>query len=88
MHHSWHTAQEDLALAEFIIEKHANLLSDEEQLAMPQINLRTDSTPEYIVPEWILEIAEVFDDRYGLKHGDYVTRCVLTHYLTKNSSVH
>ncbi len=88
MQEDWPTAQEDLHIANTVIKKYIDLLQDDEQLPMPHILLRSDSYPSYWAPDWMLELAEIFGDRYGLIQGDYVTRRVLTHYLLQGNTIH
>lgn len=88
MQEDWPTAQEDLHIAHAIIQKYVELLQEGESLPMPHILLRSDSHPNYWAPDWMLELAETFSERYGLMQGDYVTRRVLTHYLLQDKTIH
>lgn len=88
MQEDWPTAQDDLRLANAIIRKHVELLQEGETLPMPRITLLTDSYPRYWTPDWMLELAHTFSDRYGLTKGDYVMQRVLTHYLLQGHTVH
>ena len=88
MQDNWITEQDDLSIATDIIEKHINLLDVDEHLPMPKIIARLDNALEYVTPDWMLEIAETFDDRYGLQQGDFVTRRVLTHFLLNGRVIH
>jgi hypothetical protein len=88
MQENWPTEQEDLAIANDIIEKHIDMLDEHAELPMPRIMARLDNAVEYLTPDWMIEIAEAFDERYGLTQGDYITRRVLTHYLLRGKVVH
>ncbi len=88
MQEPWSTVQDDLSLANEIIDKYVDLLAEGEELPMPRIVARLDNALEYWMPEWMLEIAETFSDRYGIEQGDYVTRRVFTHYLLQGKTIH
>lgn len=81
-------AQEDLAIAEAVIKKHIDLLPDGESLPMPKLLIGVECALEYTSPAWMLELSEVFGDRYGLFKGEHITRCVLLHYLLKGKTIH
>ena len=76
----WDTQEYDLNIARKIIEKYA---ADREEVGLLQcvFNVKKKSL-SYELADWIPMLAKEFMDEYGAEQGDFITRKVITYFIT------
>ncbi len=87
MNKEWPSREEDLQDAKFIMNKH----NDFEELSFNMLDItitRTDNQLKVKAPEWMVEMAQYFDEKYGDDLGRNITRKVITNLLLKNVTIH
>lgn len=87
MSRKWPTKEQDLRIAHLIMDKFSDEGNDElglfEIVVDPQrkrMNLR--------LAHWVLVMTEQFKSMYGARHGDFVTRQVLSDCITHGETIH
>lgn len=88
MFNDWPTKDSDLALAEKILLKHVDMNEGE---PISVIDCYIDKYKERMdmqLSDWIVELTEIFTQKYGDRQGEKVTRYIVTHCLTEGQTIH
>ncbi len=84
---NWPTQEEDLLLAQVIIDKHVDLndgksLDVFEYVVENRLELKSEQ------PEWVLEIMDVFQQQYGLETGLDISFKVFSRCMIDGETIH
>ncbi len=79
--------QEVLQIVREIIERYIDL-NDGEALPMLEVLLHENERIEYKMPDWLAEVNEVLDARYGSEEGGELIRQVLSAHIIGDDVVH
>lgn len=88
MKKTWHTKDKDMHIAQQIIEEYAND-HDSETLGLFELVVNQHKKRmNFKLANWVVIIAHRFNALYGAKHGDYVTRQVISQCITQGETLH
>ena len=88
MQQSWSTEKIDIAAATSIMKKHREL-NDNEPLAFMEAVIDKEKEGVKFQPsEWVLELEQYFQDKYGYEQGQAITGQIITQCLLKGEVVH
>lgn len=83
----WPTKQIDLSYAESVLKKHMDF-NDGEPLGLFEITNKEEIPSDMRVADWVIELLDHYQAKYGKDHGDVITRKVVSSCLTKGHTVH
>ena len=83
----WETQRVDMQDAKEIIEKH-KAINQGKSLGMIEFVVEANEPLHMKRPDWIIEIAEFFDYKYGVDKGYHVTALVLNQLLLQTKTIH
>jgi hypothetical protein len=88
MEHYWPTKEQDMHLAQLIMEAY----SDEQQSdSLGLFELVVDQEEKkmgFRLSSWVLALAQQFNLLYGADQGDYVTRLVVSRCMVQGQTLH
>lgn len=88
MKKSWDTKDQDMQAASVIIREYASD-NNVEQVGMIELVVDIeDKEMRFRMAKWILELADHFYDEYGMEKGEFITRQVISQYLTQGKTLH
>ena len=83
----WTTEENDLQLAEKIIDKYLDY-SGGEPLGIFELEIGNGESMDFRLSDWICELHDQFESLYGQEQGDSVTRKVVSRCLTVGETLH
>ena len=88
MEKKWPTKEKDLEAAKNIIEDYVRI-NDGDTLGIFEVTVRDNKeVPDVHLAEWVINISDYFQDKYGPTQGDFVTKMVISRCLTQGNVVH
>lgn len=84
---NWPTKEKDLAEAVSIIQYYQEL-NDNEPLELFDASAHQDGSLVVENPEWVIAIADRFDELYGFEQGAIITEWVMTQVLLRDETIH
>ncbi len=88
MQSKWLTKEKDLEAAQNIIEEYARI-HDGDSLGIFEVTVREDKeVPDVRLAEWVVNITDYFQEKYGPDQGDFVTKMVISRCLTQGNIIH
>ncbi len=84
---TWQTKDKDLALAQDILHQH---YADAEgyEVGFQEILFNPDGDIQVQRADWVIELEETFEAKYGLKEGRTISQRVMTALLTQGHDIH
>lgn len=86
-HNEWPTKENDLKVASAIMTKYQEL-NDAQSLGLFEVNVNEGKDPDVRLAEWVIEMADYFQEQYGAEQGELVTRLIVGKYLTAGHTIH
>lgn len=88
MDNNWATKDKDLTAAEKIMETYAKE-QNAEAIGLFELVVNTEEKRmNFRLSNWVLALVEYFSSVYGVDHGDFVTRKVITQCFTSGQTIH
>ena len=87
MQEDWMTEANDLEIAEEIINKHIEL-NEGEPLGLFEITLYDEKNACCEVADCLIELAEHFNDLYGVERGSFVTKKIIARCMIGEATIH
>jgi hypothetical protein len=88
MNNKWPTKDNDMQVAEQIIEEYANRV-DSQALGLFELVLNPgEKRMAFRLSNWVVMLADYFMSQYGPSQGDYVTRKVISKCLVNGQTLH
>lgn len=88
MNKEWPTQEKDMFVALRIIQEYADV-SDCESIGLFELIFdEQKKRMSFRLSTWVKLLAEHFKDKYGADQGDFVTRQVISKYMTQGQTVH
>ena len=88
MSKQWPTKIQDLHLAQVIMEEFASQQQTESLGLFELVVNETEKRMNFRLSNWVLAIAERFNDMYGPSQGEFVTRQVVSRCMTQGQTLH
>lgn len=88
MNTDWPSRDQDLQDAKYIISRYQE---DNDVDGVPVVDVLVNQSNKKITlraPEWMVEVAEFFDEKYGSEMGREITKKVITRCLLSNATIH
>ncbi len=88
MDKSWPTKERDVHTAKLIMEEYAK---DQESESLGLFELVVDQNEKrmnFRLANWVLALAQHFNSIYGVTHGDYVTRQIVSRCIIQGKTLH
>lgn len=83
----WKTKQQDLALAQDIINRYCDETGSTE-VGIQEVTIMPEGSMQVERAEWVIRLEEALEHKYGVKVGDDITRRVLATLITQGQSLH
>ncbi len=87
MQEEWATEVDDLKMAEEIVNKHLER-NEGEPLGFFEIIVEDEETSHCELSDWLVELAEQYDELYGEEQALYVMKRVIGCYMLAGSTIH
>lgn len=88
MQSKWLTKEKDLEAAKNIIEEYVRI-HEGDTLGIFEVTVRENKeAPDVHLAEWVVNIADYFQEKYGPEQGDFVTKMVISRCLTQGNVIH
>lgn len=85
---NWPTKDKDMHIAQLIMEEYAKE-NDTDTLGLFELVVDAEEKKmDYQLSNWVIALAEHFTSLYGANQGDYITRQVISKYITQEQTVH
>lgn len=84
---TWQTQADDMAFAEATINKHIEL-NEGEPIGLFEIIIKPNESIDVCVADWVIELSEHFDEKYGEEQGAYITKMIVGRCLTRGETLH
>jgi hypothetical protein len=84
---NWPTQAIDLKDAEIIISKYIDF-NDGEALGMFEIVLTKGDAVDFRIADWVIELSDFFNGKYGPEEGAHITKMVLSKCLINGDNIH
>lgn len=88
MNKDWPTKDKDMYTAQRIMEEYANEQNSDSLGLFELVVNQEEKRMDFRLSSWVLTLAEHFKSLYGVAHGDFVTRQVISRCITKDETVH
>ncbi|KTD53060.1 hypothetical protein Lqui_0015 [Legionella quinlivanii] len=88
MNKDWPTRDKDMYTAQVIMEEYANKNKSEALGLFELVVDKEEKRMNFRISGWVRTLAEYFKSVYGANQGDFVTRQVISHCLTKGETIH
>lgn len=83
----WQTKAEDIKIAKELLLRHCTD-EQETEVGLQEVRLVEDGGVWITRADWVIELEEFFEARYGEVEGNLVTKRVVTALLTQGERVH
>lgn len=83
----WPTKETDLKAASAIIAKYLDL-HETNSLGLFEVTPNGANEPGVRLAEWVIEMVDYFKEQYGEEQGEWVSRLVVSKYLTMGHRIH
>jgi hypothetical protein len=88
MNKNWPTKDKDMSLAQQIMEDYARE-HNTDSLGLFELVINTEEKRmDFRLSSWVVFLAKHFKSMYGANQGDFVTRQIISRYITKDQTVH
>lgn len=88
MNQDWPTREKDLLDARSIMEEYA-CERESESLGLFEISVdQIQKRMNFCLSGWVILLAKHFTSTYGVNHGDFITRQVISRCITQDSTLH
>jgi len=88
MNIEWPNKEHDLEIASKIIEEYIEQ-TDGGQLGLFELVIsHKKEASDLRISGWVIAIAEYFRSEYGLEHGNFVTKMIISKCLTNGNTLH
>ena len=88
MNKNWPTKNKDMHIAHLIMEAYANK-QDSESLGLFELVVnQEEKRMNFRLSNWVLALAQQFNDMYGAHQGDYVIRQVISRCMVQGQTLH
>lgn len=87
MQNDWPTQENDLRIAKNIISKHIDF-NDGEPLSVLECTISTSKEIDLELSDWIVELAETFNEKYGVSQGSLITDRIVSKCLFHGEKIH
>ena len=88
MNKNWPTREKDIYTAQRIMEEYANEQNSDSLGLFELVVNQEEKRMDFRLSSWVLTLAEHFKSLYGASQGDFVTRRVISHCITKGETLH
>ncbi|MFY7697287.1 MAG: hypothetical protein ACOVQX_00400 [Legionella sp.] len=88
MNKDWPTKEQDMHIAELIIEEYAKN-NDTDSLGLFELVVNPEEKRMMLrLANWVIVLAKHFNSIYGTTQGDYVTRQVISRCIIQGNTLH
>ena len=88
MNKNWPTKEKDMFVAQRIMEEYATE-QNTDSLGLFEVVVNTaEKRMDFRLSSWVMVLAEHFKSLYGESRGDFITRQVISHCITKGETLH
>lgn len=88
MDKNWPTKDKDMSAAQRIMEEYARE-QNTDSLGLFELVVNTEEKRmDFRLSSWVVLLAEHFKSLYGASQGDFITRQVISRYITKDETLH
>ena len=84
---SWPTKEQDMQVAQYIIDKYVELNGGKD-LEVLECTVDDCLEIQFSQPEWVVELIDTFQDKYGFEHGKEVALKIISNCMIKDATVH
>lgn len=84
---TWITQADDIEFAEQTINKHIEL-NEGEPIGLFEIVIKPNDAVDICVADWVIELSNHFDEKYGKEKGAYITKMIVSRCLTRGETLH
>jgi hypothetical protein len=88
MNKSWPTKDKDMSTAQRIMEQYANDQNTESLGLFELVVNQKEKRMDFKLSSWVMVLAQHFKSVYGANQGDFVTRSVISHCITRGETLH
>ena len=88
MSSSWPTKEKDLQIAQVIMEEFAKLENTESLGLFELVVDQKEKRMNFRLANWVVTLANHYNNLYGSTQGDYVTRQVISRCITQGETLH
>lgn len=82
----WPTQHDDLYIAEQIIQDYAEEHNNE-PIGLLEVHISDDDI-KVGIPAWVKQLNEHFHREYGYDRGDFITKLVISNFMTRGQTIH
>jgi len=88
MNKNWPTKDKDMQIARLIMEEYA-MRQECESLGLLEVVVnQEEKSMNFRMASWVLTLAQQFNSMYGAFKGDYITRQVISKWMTEGQVIH
>ena len=88
MNKNWPTKDKDTQIARLIMEEYA-MRQECESLGLLEVVVnQEEKSMNFRMASWVLTLAQQFNSMYGAFKGDYITRQVISKWMTEGQVIH
>lgn len=88
MNKNWPTKEQDMSAAQRIMEEYATQQNTDSLGLFEVVVNQEEKRMDFQLSSWVALLAEHFKSLYGASKGDFVTRRVISHCITKGETLH
>ena len=88
MSSNWPTKEKDLQSAQVIMEEFAKLENTESLGLFELVVDQKEKRMNFRLANWVVTLANHYNNLYGSTQGDYVTRQVISRCITQGETLH
>jgi len=79
--------KDDELWVEGLINKHIEL-NEGEPIGLFEININKNNAVDICISDWVIEISDYFDEKYGAEKGLAITKYMVGKCLTRGQTLH
>lgn len=88
MNKNWPTKEKDLRIAQLIMENYANKQNTEALGLFELVVNQNEKRMNFRLSNWVVALAQQFNEMYGASQGDYITRLVISNCMVQGQTLH
>jgi hypothetical protein len=88
MNKEWPTKEKDMQIAQMIIDEFSEETEVSSLGLFELVVAKNKSSMNLRLSGWVVALSNYFHSAYGPKHGDFVTKMVISNCITSGQTVH
>lgn len=84
----WPTKAQDIAIAKEILLDHCNANDETTELNYKEVSFSEDGIVTERHPDWVVDLRDAFESRYGKTKGWQITNKVITQLIVDDQTIH